>query len=45
MRTVAKASIEELRRPDQSIMPSFREQLTSDDIADLISYVVSLQQQ
>ena len=42
LRTVAKEDVEELRRPDESLMPSYRDQLTSDELVDLINYVFSL---
>ena len=43
--TVAKAAIDELKRPTQSLMPSFENELSPEELEDLIAYVFSLRKE
>lgn len=42
LRTLAREEIEEVSKPRQSLMPSFRELLTDEELNDLIAFVFSL---
>ncbi len=43
--TIAKADIDELKRPTQSLMPSFEKELNPKELEDLIAYVFSLRKE
>ncbi len=43
--TVTKADIDELKRPTQSLMPSFEKELSPEELEDLIAYVFSLRKE
>ena len=42
LHTMAKADIEELKRADESSMPSYVKELSSEELQDLIAYLFSL---
>lgn len=42
LRTIPKNRIEQLNRPHRSLMPSFKDKLTTADIEDLTTYIFSL---
>ena len=43
LHVIAKQHIQEIKRPHQSLMPSFRNQLNGQDIEDITTYIFSLQ--
>ena len=43
LRSVARSDLRELTFIDKSPMPSYREKLSSQEMTDLVSYLVSLQ--
>ena len=43
--TIAKADIDELERPNQSLMPSYEKELSSEELENLIAYLFSLRKE
>ncbi len=45
MYTIAKADIDDLQRPSQSLMPSYIEELSSEQLDNLIAYIFALRKE
>ncbi len=43
LHTIDKRRVQEIKRPHQSLMPSFKEKLSSEDVEDITTYIYSLQ--
>ncbi len=43
--TIAKADIDQLERPSQSLMPSYEKELSSEELENLIAYLFSLRKE